>query len=246
MLGARNGAWAKSGYTAKDYVQDGLIFRFDGIENENYGLHNGSLDRWCDLSGNGNDAHKVDGVSIGNPIWTDDAFTGDRRERVLEIGNVFEGLDEFTIQFCGLDETYSAWFFHSRESNGDTPWRYIQIVSYDARTTGIRAHFGASMTETSLLPDFITSNFAVVLSHKTVKIYLGGRLYKVMTIGGGYTASDFAWAENWWIGSAYKWSTSFPMPSKSKIHSIAGYGRSLSDSEIAANYAIDKARFNLP
>ena len=30
MLGARTAAWAKSGYTAKDYVQDGLIAMWDG------------------------------------------------------------------------------------------------------------------------------------------------------------------------------------------------------------------------
>lgn len=36
-IAARTRAWAKSGYTAKDYVQDGLVAMWDGIENAGWG-----------------------------------------------------------------------------------------------------------------------------------------------------------------------------------------------------------------
>ena len=39
MLGARTAAWSKSGYTAKDYVQDGLIIMLDDIENSGFPIH---------------------------------------------------------------------------------------------------------------------------------------------------------------------------------------------------------------
>ena len=57
MEAVRNGAWAKSGGivpTARDYVQDGLIAMWDGIENAGWGVHDSSATTWKDLVG-GND-----------------------------------------------------------------------------------------------------------------------------------------------------------------------------------------------
>ena len=39
MLGARTAAWAKYGYAAKDYVQDGLVAMWDGEWNAGAGIH---------------------------------------------------------------------------------------------------------------------------------------------------------------------------------------------------------------
>ena len=55
MEAVRNGAWAKSGYTAKDYVQDGLIAMWDGIENAGWGVHDPNATVWKDLIGSGYD-----------------------------------------------------------------------------------------------------------------------------------------------------------------------------------------------
>lgn len=41
--------------TAKDYVQDGLISMWDGIENAGWGVHDPNATVWKDLSGNGHD-----------------------------------------------------------------------------------------------------------------------------------------------------------------------------------------------
>ena len=72
MLGARTAAWEKSGYTAKDYVQDGLIAMWDGIENAGWGVHDTNATVWKDLVG-GNDAtlfachsFNYDSVSFAN------------------------------------------------------------------------------------------------------------------------------------------------------------------------------------
>ena len=51
MIGARTAAWAKSGPTAKDYVQDGLIAMWDGIENAGWGVHDPNATVWKDLVG---------------------------------------------------------------------------------------------------------------------------------------------------------------------------------------------------
>ena len=41
--------------TARDYVQDGLIAMWDGIENAGWGVHDPNATTWKDLTGNGND-----------------------------------------------------------------------------------------------------------------------------------------------------------------------------------------------
>ena len=43
-------------YTARDYVQDGLVAMWDGIENAGWGTHDDAATVWKDLTGNGNDA----------------------------------------------------------------------------------------------------------------------------------------------------------------------------------------------
>lgn len=42
-------------YTASDYVMDGLITLYDGIENAGFGMHDDESPTWADLSGNGFD-----------------------------------------------------------------------------------------------------------------------------------------------------------------------------------------------
>ena len=55
LVAARDGAWAKSGYTARDYVQDGLIAMWDGIENAGWDRHSDNPATWVDLANNGYD-----------------------------------------------------------------------------------------------------------------------------------------------------------------------------------------------
>lgn len=58
-------------YTAADYVQDGLIFMIDAIENAGWGVHDSDSELIMDL---------VSGVGLRgwinrNPKWTDNALT---------------------------------------------------------------------------------------------------------------------------------------------------------------------------
>ena len=79
MLGARTGAWAKSGGgvpTAKDYVQDGLVAMWDGIENAGWGVHDLSATTWVNLAGG-----SIEDISLytQNCEWSDDALIGKER-----------------------------------------------------------------------------------------------------------------------------------------------------------------------
>ena len=68
MLGARTAAWANIGGgvpTVKDYVQDGLVAMWDGIENAGLGVHDPNATTWKDLSGNGHDLLLSGTASVG-------------------------------------------------------------------------------------------------------------------------------------------------------------------------------------
>ena len=48
IIGARVGAWHSGMPTAKDYVQDGLIAMWDGVENAGWGVHDPNATVWKD------------------------------------------------------------------------------------------------------------------------------------------------------------------------------------------------------
>ena len=50
--------------TAADYVQEGLMALFDGIENAGYGVHDDSIEYWKDLTGNGQDCRSNGSLPI--------------------------------------------------------------------------------------------------------------------------------------------------------------------------------------
>ena len=52
VLGSQDGINRPAGSpTAKDYIQDGLVAMWDGIENAGWGTHNSSATTWKDLLG---------------------------------------------------------------------------------------------------------------------------------------------------------------------------------------------------
>jgi hypothetical protein len=52
-LGLRFAAWGArdTGLSAKDYIQDGLVAMWDGIENAGWGVHDDNATEWVDLKG---------------------------------------------------------------------------------------------------------------------------------------------------------------------------------------------------
>ena len=67
--------------TAKDYVQDGLIAMWDGIENAGWGQHNSSeRSIWVDLVGGHNMVIKG---AVPDSVFTENAFHNDNLKLAL-------------------------------------------------------------------------------------------------------------------------------------------------------------------
>lgn len=233
MLGARTAAWAKSGYTAKDYVQDGLIAMWDGIENAGWGVHDPNATVSTDLVGNV--------VSLGSCSFGDNFFTP-------SLGNSFDlktseevSLGEgYAIKICarllsmnGGDNTSIVVFIGSWSEEGETSIKHSVTYGYTLRVGGevcnfdpilrkgifsVNASFdGENLRQYSFLED---KQFMQTLRTSTV-----GKVGVVTVV---------------LLSSMHGLNNLF------EIYNVAVYRRGLSMEELSHNYAIDKARFNLP
>ena len=103
------------GIPASNYIQDGLIAMYDGIENAGAGQHSDSAITWKDLSGNGWDLTLASSGGISTS-WQDDNYnfvagssTNGKRFTVdaTDMDSVL------TLEFC-LQTTGSAQLIHFR------------------------------------------------------------------------------------------------------------------------------------
>ena len=223
MLGARTGAWAKAGGgvpTAKDYVQDGLIAMWDGIEGgwanivggreqmEFVGTH--QLENDCVyIDGRSGAYGIVNGLSLGSNPTT--------QEFVVKIDDR-DAFGRFIAEYCGI--------CISRTSS-ENIWLYGFGVDTDI-----------SSNHVSILGVRISVSVGIG-NEKVDHVYLNGKSIK--TINTIYV-----------VKSNYPSTVTFFNRENGK-RGITGelccariYNRVISDQDIAANYAIDKARFNLP
>lgn len=221
LVAARAGAWAKSGYTAKDYVQDGLIIMLDDIENSGFGTNDANATVWVDLSGNGND---VD-VDLTQASWEDGFLkvTGTTCTRDEEITNIA------TLEVLFRDTLTSSYpnnngpFFVLGEMKGPCCLWYGHIA-------------GGAIGKIN-----ISSNNAVgkhILASRSYTYNPASYYVNGEPMGVYYpptTLADAVGCKATAVGGI-----------AIEIYHVRAYSRALTADEIAHNYAIDKARFKLP
>ena len=225
IIGARTAAWAKSGYTARDYVQDDLIAMWDGIENAGWGVHDSSATTWNDLVGD-------------NDLVLQNTAHFDENSLVSADRNKLTALCSAKLPYASIE--VCAFFDASRNSSG--------LVC-----------FGNSVDENRMFS----------LTNGSIQIYNGHHMIRLTTPvdpkctwagvhdGNQHDSyvrgalADGGLVNNIWgtvngtfglSGSSNYWSWNFV----GAYYSVRLYSRALTAAEIAANYAIDKARFNIP
>ena len=233
MLGARTGAWAKSGGvpTARDYVQDGLLAMWDGIENAGFGVHDSGARTWKDLIGV-HDFVLPAGISFGEDCAM---FT---KSAGKEQSWGFYQNEILTIEVCGK-HTSTAVGFAFQFTNGNAGKRIFAYLSTNNRgfqfmsygNTMNRPAFGIRW---SVAATFIATS--TVNSEQTRTFYNGqSSPMNTGTTGWGAKSACIGYYSN-------KDTYAFV----GEICSVRLYSRAITSAEVAANYAIDKARFNLP
>ena len=230
MLGARTAAWSKSGYTAKDYVQDGLIAMVDGIENAGWGQHS-----------NTSPVDLINGVkltAIGSPVITDTTF--DTPKGAYYYADITNFRDAVAAKRFTFESVMSCCKANNNGifSIGNRGIWIYGNANYNVSMVNVLATNYTQGINPKYLDDGVF-RISVVGDNTAPKVIIGTTEYD------GYYGTLTSISETrCFIGGMFG-SVSFS-PELKSFRNIRLYSRALTTDEIAANYAIDKARFNLP
>lgn len=233
LLGPRGGAKVP---TARDYIQNGLIAMWDGIENVGYGTHDDNATSWVDLTGGGadwllKDSNTTQVFEVGADyvkILNGVAFTGRGHCTASWASSNDIVTFEFVFDNTDFDSASNTMAKMVSFGVGSGNWdQTIHLKGMDFANYAYNRYGQVTLSENQNAISFDIGVQAVLLNGQTVMSInrtFGGYTYGAPVLG--------AYAATAAIGV--------------KIKSMRLYGRSLTDAERLANYAIDKARFNLP
>lgn len=217
--------------TAADYVQDGLIAMWDGIENNGLSSYDPNLTVWKDLTGNGYDIElTANAIVVSNGIKLKDVATA-----AGGIGMVDYSGNQNNLMF-DVCVTYGAGTSASQAviANG-------AITANSTRAT-ICAKAGSKFEwsyQWNNAINVFTLNRTMTLTAGYGKGYVNTESFTGNAIDTwGFTNGKIA------IGGDPR-GTGYAFV-KSTIHSVRVYSRELTPEEIQHNYEIDRRRFNLP
>ena len=236
--------------TARDYVQDGLVAMWDGIENAGWGVHDPNATVWKNLVGaedmEFNQSFEYD-IYNDSVLFRDDNRNGSRADSKMRItmtkDMTIEGMmlvpnvsPIWDVRMCvGLLHVQKTGVFPFARGE----YYYIPSLKYTASYHDTTDRYFKSPTE----GETTSSTIVFTREDKSFDGYYNGEF--ISTIGS---------QEDNWIGDnivlnpvfVYKQLSDTMIGCDFRIHYMRIYSRALTAEEIAHNYAIDKARFNLP
>lgn len=228
-------------YTAKDYIQDGLVAMWDGIENVGWGKHDNESTEWVDLIRGtvfsvtpptspdlilGFDESSMFaqgglGTSQANMLPTD---LGDKHS--LEVG--------YYVASCGgiaTGQTQSAIAAFYNQGYRISVSNTLQVSNY---------RYGVGTAPINKTIPFGTTTSSFVNNEKDFDFFCDGSMQKKIT--SDYVVSTSGLTMNLLeLSYQHDWTPD----TKMGINFIRIYNRALTAEEIAYNYSIDKARFGL-
>ena len=252
MIGARTAAWAKSGGWVNPYVTDGLVAMWDGEWNAGGGVHESRAMLTDLVSGIQNIYNNPDYTMDDNCIVYDVSTTG-------QTFGAFFPISELTSQSI-LTYECVAWFANLK--------RWGAIYAFTTPNCTLSGEHGSIRfggLEYSGFPSYINRKYinrqnqdSIFSISGTMKNepwngsgsrylhyrYNGTEFYNEV-LGGVYADVGVDGGINI-LGSNDSGSSTYPPTGLfAKLYNLRVYDRVLTPAETAANYAIDKARFNL-
>ena len=250
MIAAHHSLLRAGGATSRDYVQDGLYYHLDGIENAGQGIHSATASSWTDLTGNGRDATFI---NPSGKAWLDNAVylygkTSDGMAKIYGVPHVWNCTFEMCFRVDSY-EMYGRLWDNEKYFNGTGQQRFNGLVTSGDNLFGTFSFWdGGDFAD---FTDFPTSSFS---SAQTISLYPTQNAKAITTVVKNGTITQSC-------QSSFSRTPSIPttnfidVANRSNnanrgcdmaVFAIRVYSRVLTAAEIAHNYAIDKARFNLP
>jgi len=210
--------------TAKDYIQNGLIGHWDGIENVGYGRHDSDSSEWIDLTGSGNNMTLTKGA-----YFLENRFeTGTANSPFAKVNELVR-LPIYSVEFIVDASRTSGFQLFGKCSSSKTKIFWFGIRAND--TINFWSN-GDCMQGTRKG----INSYAVSIEGNFVRLFMNGE--EMPNLGPGLTGVNEA-NITIGIGSGVSYRDY-------SIYSIRLYSRPLSPDEIALNHSIDQIRFNVP
>lgn len=226
-------------YTAKDYIQDGLIAMWDGIENAGWGVHDEGASAWLNLQ-QGELSQTLEESFTWGPdyLWVKE---GKRSSTALYPNNQF--------MFCKPGSSYTFEVVYKDYVPSPNSRTLLGVDS--ACSTGIRAYKKSGIEQLEVRFNGRSSYYgngseSIVSGNHHILITSDGTTPLVFLDGKQITLSqnNGIGTENARSGAAYfAWNN--PATHSEKYCRIAGYSRAFTANDAAYHYSIDKARFNI-
>ena len=212
--------------TAADYIQDGLIAMWDGIENAGCGVHDDSATIWKDLSPSGYDLVLKNGAHFDS----NSLITANRNELSalldMRVGYV-------SIEIC-------AFFDASRNSSGLVCFGNSidadRMMSCSTDMIQIYNNNNHILLDSSVQPRSTWSGVHESVTNRTA--YINGKTVtgRIRNNNWGTTNGNFGLSGS----SNYRYWNFV-----GNYYNVRLYNRALTTDEIAHNYKVDKERFGL-
>ena len=243
MIAAHHSLLRAGGVSSRDYVQDGLYYHLDGIENAGRGIHSATATQWTDLTGNGRNATFANGKT-----WLDDAvyLYGRTSDNMAKIRGL-PSMTAFTFEIVHRVDSYeTAGRLWDTEAyfGGDEGKRFFGMGN-DAGTTSINIANNGDLVFSGI--QFVA---AAARSISVVPTAYSTTVAPYVYLNGSFLATQHSSTVR-----SPRTATYIDVANRSNnanrgcdmaVFAIRVYNRVLTADEIAANYAIDKVRFDLP
>lgn len=271
VLGARH-LINKRGWTAKSYIQDGLIAMWDCLENVGFGQFDQSATTWVDLSGNGYDM-SMTGYKVDGKFSADGAYAAQPDMLIAAyLGYINLGSDnsygEIVFSFSKyVTETWGQFIALNRHrlnhNGGNTN---LSGASFDFRynTSNLKRYhvaYGVPYGWGQSIRNVSSSSGLPAGVYQMRGSPMGSWLNGLKSTGSMSGDDGKVYCSNTMpittkfvcIGGTYYGSGSGisgtsivgALPTGTKIKSIRIYNSQLSESDMSANYAVDSARFQI-
>lgn len=219
LIDMRNALMAGGGLSAKSYVQDGLVAMWDGIENAGWGVHDPNATVWKDLIGD-----------IDLTFYSQNASVEDNRVECSGTGCVARSA-------AGKNLTAAAQQIESVLRIDRVSAQIILNAKGQVYYTDTAGYIGYRRSNGAKHGSLVTS-FSHWLNQG---VYVNGRAESMTRLNDDWSAGTYNYL---FLGRVDSLSDRYTL--KGAIYNLRLYSRALDADDIAANYAVDKARFNLP
>ena len=221
-------------YTAADYVQDGLVGLWDGIENVGIGTHDSSSETWVDLTGYGRNfavySYFTDKGLVCDGA-SNAAYCGTQIPALCSAVKHYEVVSKFNFETVPTSSgTANCMLIHLRSSGTG------QIVFGTGYMSGGRCRVSLNRL-LNIVPDNAIHSYSCCSYPNRNTTYLtavdGVEYTPIANYGGGEFANYF------YLGSSKNGGT----PCPGVIYCLRIYDRELTAEERAHNLKVDRARY---